>query len=230
MTDEKFFAWLDGELSAAESAEVAAEVAADSELAAKAEHHRAFAARLKEAFDPVMAAPALAIPSAQVIDLAAARQRRRGWLPARAQWAALAATLVLGLLTTSLFFERGTLTTPHGDQPVMAGGALGAALDTQLASTPAAGSAIRIGLTFRAKQGAMCRSFTQPGSSGLACHEQGGWRVRGLFATDGAPDGSSDYRMAAGPDPRLATLIDETIAGDPVDARAEVEARTRRWR
>ncbi len=228
MTDEKFFAWLDGELSAAEAAEVAAEVAADSELAAKAEHHRAFAARLKEAFDPVMVAPAPAIPSAQVIDLAAARQRRRGWLPARAQWAALAATLAVGLLTTSLFFERGV--TMHGDQPAFASGALGAALATQLASAPAPGSPIRIGLTFRDKRGAICRSFTQRASSGLACHEQGGWRVRGVFATAGAPDGGGDYRMAAGPDPRLAALIDESIAGDPLDAPAEARARAADWR
>lgn len=230
MTDEKFFAWLDGELSAVEATAVAAEVATDPALSAKADQHRAFAARLKAAFDPVTTEAIPAPPISTVIDFSAARQRRRGWLPARAQWAALAATLVLGLLTTSLFFERGTLTTQHGDQPVMAGGALGAALDTQLASAPAVGSAIRIGLTFRAKQGAMCRSFTQPGSSGLACHEQGGWHVRGLFATDGAPDGGSDYRMAAGSDPRLSALIDETIAGDALEASAEVDARARRWR
>ena len=228
MTDEKFFAWLDGELSTDEAAAVAAHVAADPHLTAKAEQHRAFAARLKAAFDPVTTEATAAPPISTVIDFSAARQRRRGWLPARAQWAALAATLVLGMLTTSLFFERGT--TLQGDQPVMAGGSLGAALDTQLASAPAAGSPIRIGLTFRAKQGAMCRSFTQPGSSGLACRENGGWRVRRVFATDGAPDVGSDYRMAAGSDPRLSALIDETIVGDPLDASAEAEAHARRWR
>lgn len=228
MTDEKFFAWLDGELRADEAAEVSAAVAADPALAAKAEQHRAFAARLKGAFEPVIALPSPALPSSEVIDFTAARERRRGWLPARAQWAALAATLAVGLLTTSLFFERGV--TSHGDQPALASGALGAALDTQLASAPAAGSPIRIGLTFRDKRGAMCRSFTQPGASGLACHESSGWHVREIFATGGAPDGASDYRMAAGPDPRLAALIDETIAGDPLEAAAEARARSAGWR
>jgi hypothetical protein len=228
VTDEKFFAWLDGELPADEAAEVAAAVAADPPLAAKAKQHRAFAARLKGAFDPVMAAPATALPSAQVIDFTAARSRRRGWLPARAQWGALAATLAVGLLTTSLFFERGV--TTHGDRPAIASSALGAALDTQLASASVAGSPIRIGLTFRDKRGTMCRSFTQPSTSGLACHEQGGWHLRGVFASGGAPDGGSDYHMAAGPDPRLAALIDESIAGDPLDAAAEAQARVAGWR
>ncbi len=227
MTDEKFFAWLDGELPAQEAAEVETAVAADPALAAKAEQHRAFAVRLKGAFDPVMAQPAPALPSAKIIDFTAARERRRAWLPARAQWAALAATLTVGLLTTSLFFERGVIS--HRDQPGIASGALRAALDTQLASAPATGSPIRIGLTFRDKSGAMCRSFIQPGTTGLACHEPGGWHVSSVFATAGAPDGSSDYRMAASPDPRLAALIDERIAGDPLDAPAEDRARAAGW-
>ena len=82
----------------------------------------------------------------------------------------------------------------------------------------------------RDKLGAMCRSFTQPDSSGLACHEPGGWHVRSVLATGGAPDDGSDYRMAAGPDPRLAALIDERIAGDLLDTAAEFHARAAGWR
>ena len=39
--DEKFFAWLDGELEGAEAAEMAARVEADPQLSALAEQHRA---------------------------------------------------------------------------------------------------------------------------------------------------------------------------------------------
>lgn len=228
MTDEKFFAWLDDELPADEAAEVATAVAADPALAAQAEQHRALTARLKTAFDPVMAQPAPVASRTNVIDLAAARQRRGAWLPARAQWAALAATLAVGVLTTSLFLERGV--SQHGDQSAVASGALGTALDTQLASAPEAGSAVRIGLSFRDKSGAMCRSFTKTGASGLACHESGSWHVRGIFATGNTADAASDYRMAAGPDPRLAALINQRIAGDPFDAAAEARARAAGWR
>jgi anti-sigma factor RsiW len=46
VTDETFFAWLDGELHGDEAAKVSAEVAADPALAAKAEQHRAMQQRL----------------------------------------------------------------------------------------------------------------------------------------------------------------------------------------
>src|SRR5437868_11768451 len=102
MNDEKFFAWLDGELGPAEAAEMEARVAADPKLQRLAEQHRAFGAELKGAFDPVAEAPvpgrlqaALRRPSAQVIDFAAAKQARS--MPALAQLAAMAATLAIGI-------------------------------------------------------------------------------------------------------------------------------------
>ena len=50
IADEKFFAWLDGELDGAEAEKMAAKVAADPELQALAAQHRALAARLTSAF------------------------------------------------------------------------------------------------------------------------------------------------------------------------------------
>ena len=62
----------------------------------------------------------------------------------------------------------------------------------------------------------------------VACRDGEDWRVEGLFA---APEGQQgDYRMASGEDPRLAALIDERIAGEPFDARAERAAKDRGWR
>jgi hypothetical protein len=52
--------------------------------------------------------------------------------------------------------------------------------------------------------------------------------VRGLFtATEGQ---AGDYRMAAGADPRLASLIEESIAGEPFNAAREAQAREQAWR
>src|SRR5207253_1262297 len=90
VTDENFFAWLDGELDPAEAARVGAEVAADEELARRAAQHRAMQARLTGAFNGVLDMPvpadldaALAKPEAEVVDLAAARRSReaRAWRP-----------------------------------------------------------------------------------------------------------------------------------------------------
>jgi hypothetical protein len=87
---------------------------------------------------------------------------------------------------------------------------------------------VRIGVTFRDQSGAVCRSFTDPSSSGLACREVKGWRVRGLFA---APEGQGgNYRMAAGMDPNLAALVDSAMAGEPFDAAQEKAARDKGWR
>ena len=235
--ETKFFAWLDGELDAAEAAKVEAEVAADQRLARMAEQHRAFETRVRGAFDTVAAAPvperlsqAITQPRAAVIDFGArrlARSERGAWLPLP-QWAAMAATLALGLgLGTMLDSERGGSPVEIRGAKMVAAAGLDHALERQLASAGAAGD-VRIGLTFRDQSGTICRSFTDQRSSGLACRDGSDWQVRGLFA---APEGQGgDYRMAAGADPNLAALIDSTIQGEAFDASQEKAAKDLGWR
>jgi hypothetical protein len=232
--DEKFFAWLDGELSGDEAAEMEARVATDPHLAMLAQQHRAMQARLKGAFDTVTEGPvpiylsaAVRPPSAQIIDLSATKRARvaRSWgsLP---QWAGMAATLAVGILVGTAIPTRSTGPIEVQGGRMYAAASLGHALDTQLASAPSGDT--RIGLTFRARSGAVCRTFTQWQSSGLACRDNGRWQLRGLFA---APEGQgSDYRMAAGIDPNLAALVDSSIAGEPLDAAQEKIAKEKGWR
>src|SRR4051812_24121981 len=140
MDDEKFFAWLDGELAPDEAAEMQAKVAADPKLTELAEQHRAFGARLKGAFDPVAEAPiptrltdALR-PSAEVIDFAAAKRTR---IPSLPQWAAIAATLAVGI-SIGTIVPKGTVGPVEMQGGAMyAAAGLNQALDTQLASAPA---------------------------------------------------------------------------------------------
>jgi hypothetical protein len=111
------------------------------------------------------------------------------------------------------------------DGQIYAASAIDRALDVQLASEPAGD--VRVGLTFRDHAGEICRTFTATGSSGLACRDAKGWRLRGLFA---APEGQNgNYRMAAGMDPNLAALVDSAMAGDAFDAAAEKAAKDRGW-
>ena len=234
MDDATFFAWLDGELGPAEAARVAGLVAADPELTRRADEHRALHMRLRGAFDPIAEQPVpesilVAGRSAEVVDLGAARERRAARsIPIGAQWAAMAATLAIGIVTGAMIGGSGTsgpVTQEAGR--LVASGELEQALYTRLASAPA-DEGPRIGLTFRDSSGDICRTFTDAGSSGLACREGGDWRIHGLFQGDGGQEG--EFRMASGPDPRLATLVDETIAGEPFDAAAERQARERGWR
>ena len=231
--DEEFFAWLDGELDGEAARRVEAKVAASPELMGRTEEHRKLVANLRQAFQPVVG-QAIEPPgfgSSEVIEFGARATEREGgrsWLGVP-QWALVAASLGLGLVVgTQINGER------HSDAPVtieggrlVAAAALEQALDSRLASVPVA-EGPRIGLTFRDSSGQICRSFTDPAASGLACREGAGWRVAGLFP---APEGQSGaYRMAAGADPRLAGLIDEMISGEPFDAAQEKAALDRGWR
>lgn len=234
--DEKFFAWLDGELGAEEAAEMEARVAADPRLAGLADQHRALGQRLRTAFAEVAEAPvpkrlveAARPPRWNVIDIAACRDAlARPFFGPLPQWAAMAAVLALGLFAGT-FIGRDLVSSPVTvrDGQIYAAGAVEQALDTQLASAPAGGD-LRVGLTFRDRGGAICRSFTGSQASGLACRDGARWRVRGLF---GAPEGQSgEYRMAAGTDPNLAALIDSAMAGEPFDAAQERAAKQSGWR
>ena len=228
--DERFFAWLDGELPKDEAALVEAEVARSPELARAARQHRAMQARLKATFDPIAEAPVpdRIRPKADLIDFAAAKgkRERRHW-GSPAQWAAMAATLAIGVI-------GGRMMAPasHGPVEVQGGriyaaAALDRALGSELASVPSSGP-VRIGLTFRDQAGEICRTFADPQSSGLACRNDGRWQVRGLFAASEGQGGS--YRMAAGMDPNLAALVGSTIAGEPFDAAREKAAKERGWK
>lgn len=236
MNDEKFFAWIDGELTGPEADEVAALVAADPALAERAEQHRALAGRLRAAFRPVVEAPVpagIAAPlrddGGRIVSFAGWRKRRSDRLGGGVgQWAAMAATLALGLVVGSMMSSGdGGGPVQLRDGAIYAAAGLDQALETQLASA-GAGGAVRVGLTFRDSSGAICRSFSSAESSGLACREAGDWRLEGLFA---APEGQSGhYRMAAGPDPELMALIDARMAGEPFDAGQERRALERGWR
>ncbi len=201
------------------------------ELTARAEQHRRLAAGLQGAFDPVVNSSGAAprFEAAEVIDFgarAADRDRRRSWLAAP-QWAAMAASLAIGLVVGTQFVGRTVSPVAVESGHLVAAASLDQALDTRLASAPAEGGT-RVGLTFRDGSGRICRSFSDASASGLACRQGDRWQVNGLFPA--AEGQGGDYRMAAGEDPRLTALIDDTIRGEPFDAAQEGAARDGGWR
>lgn len=236
--DSTLLAWLDGELPATDAAQVAAAVAADPELQALAAAHRALAGRLRAGFDAVLAEPvparliaATTAPAATVTDLAAVRAARaaqasappRRWLP---QFAALAASLAIGLLVGRATLDQAApglvVTGPAGMQ---AGAVLEVALNDQLAAAPVAGP-VRVALSFRDGQGRVCRSWQAAAQEGIACRAGSGWVITAALAR--APEAGGGYRMAAGPG--IAALVDGMIAGEPFDAAQEQAARAGGWR
>lgn len=231
-TNEMLMAFADGELEGPERAAVEAAMAADPEVARAVERHRALRARLAVAWDDVMAEPVparlaatLAAPAAPVVDLASRRAPRRFGPPV---WLAAAASLVVGV-SVGLFVLRGPQ-SPFGteDGVLVAQGALAQALDHRLAAEGST-AGVRLGLSFRDRQGAYCRTFSLEDGvplAGLACRGGEGWQLRVLAASEPA----GELRTAAAMPQAVLSTVDAAIAGEPLDARAEAAARDAGWR
>lgn len=193
---------------------------------------RAERARMAAAFDDVLKEPVpgrfkalLAEPAPPVVDLGAARARRRG-MSNWAAWGGMAATLVLGtLLGTRLApsdgdgLDRGRL---------VATGSIARALEHQLASTTDGPVAVQV--SFKARDGRYCRSFSTAASAGLACREADGvWALQQVAAATSLPSGGLRQAASALP-PTVLAAMDAAMAGEALNAEQERAVRDAGWR
>ena len=237
-SDEMLMAYADGELDLVARAEIEAAMARDPAVARAVERQRALALKLKKAYEGVLdepLPPALAAlagdeEAAQVVDLAAARERRAGagrWqLPA---WSAIAVSVLIGVLV-GILLVRGDA-SPYAETPagLVARGELADGLESELASAPGH-SNVAIGISFRHRDGRLCRSFTfRHGTSvaGLACRGRDDWKVEVLAD---APVEAGELRAAASMPAPVARAVDTVIDGEPLDAAGEIAAREAGWR
>jgi hypothetical protein len=107
-------------------------------------------------------------------------------------------------------------------------------LSEQLAGAQTTDQApVRIGVSFKSKAGDYCRTFTVHESStlaGLACRQHDDWHVQVLAQTTSAVESGGAYRQAGSEIPKsVLQAVDDNIAGDPLDARAEAAAREKNW-
>ncbi|GAB6196581.1 hypothetical protein PAGU2595_018920 [Lysobacter xanthus] len=230
-------AFVDGELVGEDAARIEAAMAADVLVAARVERERRLRATLRGAYDPVLAEP----PPARLLDLLqrsaeadndsrVVPMRPR---PARARWRAPAIALAASVAAAALVgwwrMPGGDVATQGAD--LVARGTLDASLDTLLASTPDAGSRVAVGLTFRAVDGRVCRSFAtrDTGLAGLACRDGDRWV---LPVVSRQPTGTTeDLRQAAsGLPPELGAAIEARMQGDAFDAAQERAAQAAGWR
>lgn len=237
-TDETLMAYADGELDRDARAEIEEAMARDPELARAVERHRALAGRVRSAYAGVLAehvperltALAHGTGAAPVDELALRRARsgmHSAWrLPA---WAAAAASLAIGVfLGMFLAREPGSPYAEVGGA-LVARGALDEALSSQLAATSGE-SGVAIGISFRNREGAFCRTFTMhrgAPTAGLACRGAQAWAIEVLAP---APPLQGELRPAAALPIPVLNAVDAAIDGEPLDARAEAAARDADWR
>jgi hypothetical protein len=255
-SDEILMAYADGELEPALAARVEQAMLADPQVAAAVQRHRALRTDVFAAFAGVLdepvperlrpaserrraadaAAPSRAVPGATVVKLdavRAVRERAAALRRAWPQWGALAASLVIGVLAGAfgwqgLHTDQGEAPFGHLDGALVAQGQLADALSRGLARAPSGGDAVKLGISFQARDGSYCRSFMLGDTGGLACRDGGRWRVPVL--AEGEPEQRGAYRQAGSAMPAaVLDAIDQRIAGAALDAQGERAARDRGW-
>jgi len=143
-------------------------------------------------------------------------------------WVPVGAALVVGISLGAfgwrqLVQEPGLATLDHERGALVARGPLVAALDGQLANPGPSDSAVRIGVTFVARDGGYCRSFVVDTTAGLGCLKNGRWTIPVLAQTGAAwADGSQ-------PPPAVREAIEARSAGAMLDPVAERSAQQRGW-
>jgi hypothetical protein len=239
VSDEMLMAYADGEADDATRTLIEAAMRDDPEIRGRVARHRALRQAVQGAFAEVLEEPvpqrlvaaARGAPAGNVVDLARAREGAgkglRRWQPA-----AMAASLLLGLALGYLGWRGSApLVTSNGE--LVAGAGLADALSTQLSSDRTPGRVAVTGLSFRAKSGDYCRTFSLTGShsnSGLACREGGNWKIKVLAQSPETPPSASAFRPATSADsPAVRAAVEESIDGEPLDQAGEIAARRENW-
>jgi len=245
-SEEKLMAYVDGELDEQARVEVEAAMRADPDIAARVARQQALRARVRLAFERVVEEPvpdrlvaatrgeSAPVRANNVIPLRRKESRKWSW----PEWSSMAASLAVGAVL-SLLFVRHTDVGPIASRGghLFASGALAQALSDQLASTQAnvPATPVKIGVSFRDKSGNYCRTFAlrEAGSlAGLACRSGAGWQLDAVARSEESADaGAARYRQAGSPLPKaILQSVEDRIAGEPLDARAEAAAQAGGWK
>jgi hypothetical protein len=223
--------FVDGELSPKEMAEIAEALVCHPDLSAYVAEQerlrslmRARYRDLDETMPPRLIHATLTAPVSR-------RWRLRQFLSRRFliwQFLQAGAMLAAGLALGVVLKPPSDFTVLQSGA-VMASGALGHVLDTQLAAA-VVDSGPAIGISFRDKAGEDCRTFSNGESVGLACHRGSAWAVDTLIRRN-AEDTRATYHMAATDMPdALRRIVEGRITGAPFDAMRETRARSDGWR
>lgn len=230
ITDETLLAWLDGELDSEAGARVEATLAADPDLRMRLDRQRRLRDRLSAHYAPIAEEPVpprlRALLEPEIVDLTAARARR-----ARPLWqtfAAIAATLVLGIAIGTQIPGGASGPVVVDGRGMMARGTLADALDHQLAAAQAPDAATRIGVSFARADGQWCRTFDSAAVAGVACRDNGQWRL--MMTAPGTLRQGAEYRQAGSESPLVLQAAQELMAGEPLDAAGERRQRDAGWR
>lgn len=234
-TDEQLSAFLDGELSPADTDALARDIEADPQLAARAERlgaaNTAFIASAAQIDTvPVTAALKAAMetpPTAKVLAL-----RRRSVRAFLVEHRAIAASLLCAVAVGGVASTMAPQPASDPFAPGPGGVILASAPLYQVLETGRTGEANPLSdgvtatpqLTFASANGQFCRQVNvvtgDQSSAAIACREDAGWRTQVIAF--GLPKSSPDYQTAsANRSPALEAFLDARMSGAPMNADEE---------
>lgn len=230
--DETLMRRADGLLDGEDAAEVDRAAAADPELARRLAAFGGQSAALRQAW-PEQADPRDQALARLIGGQTASKPLGEGWLAklfrprAAAAWGGLATACFLGGLVVGGVMDRSAPGLALGDDGRLADAGLVRVLDQRLAADGSDDQGRAVGLSFQDADGDWCRTFSFDGLAGLACRQDGDWRLRA--AAPVAAGG--EVRQASSDIPAvILAAVDEALAGgDVADAAAERAARSGGW-
>ena len=227
ITPEQLAAYADGELDDLTAARVRRAVEADPALASELAQQAALRTMLAARFNPVLAQPvperlmASIEAAAKVVSLSDVRAARQSlWQRPQFRFAAgsaIAATLVIAVLVG----RPASAPTGYAD------GQLAAALDG-VSSGQTGPDGTKLLLSFRTDNGTACRGFAGKSVSGIACHDERGWKLETAGAA--SPQQTAQYQQAGSADAAIMAAAQDLAAGPALDAAAEQAARAAGWK
>lgn len=242
-------AYVDGELDAAARTEVEAAMRNDPTIEKRIAQQRQLRANIELAYaeeltepvpDRLLAAARGVVhkSEANIVrpDEARAALAATSRIEARtSRWrlvAPMAASLLIGVGIGFFAWRQSDLiVTEDSKGALVAGGSLARGLSSQLAGDRATQSSVEIGLSFLAKSGDYCRTFTllDASSAGFACRHSNRWEIR-MLTESGPLRGGSGYRAAGSAlPPAIRSAVEDQISGEPLDRAAEIAARKEQW-
>lgn len=234
VTDELITAWLDGEVTPAQRADIETAIAASPPLGMRVARLSRADRLLASAFDQTLRMP---VPDRFERLLAGGRSA-----PSPSPWRAMVSRLLspqpLALAAASLVvgFVVGVFGLPGAgagietgpDGRMVANAAMAVSL-ASVASGPGTG-VLNVRLSTVDDDGRYCRQFQMAGSEGLACLENGRWAIDTLVTSGvSAPGGA--YVMADGAaDPAIVAALQRLGAQRVLDRTEEARAIANGWR
>lgn len=249
VSDQTLMAYVDGELDAPACVAIEEAMRADRDVEKRVARYRELRSRIQAAYATELSEPvperllaAVRPPgrsaSSNVSDLQRARRpiARQSRGSNRLRWrsmTALAASLVLAVGIGYFAWHRSqSVMVENIGGSLIAEGSLAEALSNQLAGDPASGG-VQIGLSFLAKSGNYCRTFTLSGSApraGLACRQTNRWKILALKQLEGGAE-ELQYRTAGSSlPPSIIAAVQGEISGESLDRAAEIAVRRKGWR